>query len=286
MFFALLKRNILPSFFVIEYLIKVKIYLNIKWSVFLLTVPVLLFAGSVRGDFLYAITMDDEILSLDPVTGAGTLVGMLDTSMGGFGLANRGETIYTYDQEKNRLQQLDPLTARSLATIDIGVTIVGEGGIAYRSDGIGFLARSLYSTGALWSFDLRIPDSTKIGMFDFGVDGLAFNADDIMYGLSQTSYDLYTINPVNAEATLIGPTGLTSETILGGLAFSSNGTLYAVLNDALYTLNPETGAATLIGPIGYDEVSGITAAAPIPGAVILCGLGAVLVNRLRRSRKL
>jgi hypothetical protein len=249
-------------------------------------VSVLLFAGLVRGDSLYAITMDDELLSLDPVTGSGTLVGLLETTMSGIGLATRGEAIYTFDQNTNRLQQLDPLTAQTLATIDIGIAMVGEGSITFRSDGTGFLSRSFSSIGTLWSFDLTVPDSTVIGTLDFCMDGLDFNADDIMYGLSQMSYDLYAINPANAETTLIGSTGLTSRTLLGGMTFSSTGELYAVLNDDLYTINPGTGAAALIGPIGYDKVSGLTALAPVPDAALLCALGAVLVDRLRRSKKL
>jgi hypothetical protein len=264
----------------------VKKSIDIKGLVFSIMVPVLLFAGLVRGDFLYAITMDDELLSLNPITGSGTLIGVFETTMGGIGLATRGEAIYTFDQNTNRLQQLDPLTAQTLATIDIGITMVGEGSIAFRTDGTGFLSRSFSSIGTLWSFDLTVPDSTVIGTLDFCMDGLDFNADDIMYGLSQMSYELYTINPANAETTLVGPTGLTSQTLLGGLAFSSDGTLYAVLDDALYTLNTGTGAATLIGPIGFENVSGLTATAPTPGAVFLCGLGVVLVDRLRRRKKL
>ncbi len=240
----------------------------------------------VRADFLYAITFDEELLSINPATGAGTLIGMLDTSMNGLGLSSRGEAIYTFDQNADRLRRLDPATGHTLTTIDIGIATMGEGSIAFRDDGIGFMTRSMSSTGILWSFDPDIPSSTMVGPMDICIDGLGFNAGGLLYGLSQTSCELYIIDQTNADVTLVGPTGDTSQTFLGGLTFASDGTLYAALNDTLYTLNPDTGAANLIGPIGYDNVSGLTATTPAPSAVLLCALGAGLVNWLRRRKKL
>ena len=259
--------------------------MNKKRLVLAIIMLIPVFTDLVRADFLYAITMDEEFLSVDPATGAGRLIGRLDSSMDAFDLSTWGNGIYTYDQKTNRLKQLDPLTAHTLKTIDIGIETTGEGSLAFRSDGVGFLARSSGSRGILWSFDLAVPNSTMIGDLDFGVDGLDFNAEGILYGLSQMSYGLYTINPANAQAKLIGSTGLTSRTFLGGLAFSSCGTLYGVLDDALYTLDPGTGAATLIGPIGYDNVSGLAATCPVPSAALLCGLGAGIVDWLSRRKK-
>jgi hypothetical protein len=275
------KNNLLFSYLVFYQ----KKTMDVKWPIFLVMMLCLVTADLAQADFLYAVTMDEEFISVDPATGVGTLIGMLDSSMDAFGLSDRNEVIYTYDQNTNRIRQLDLVTANTLKIIDIGVSTIGEGSIAFRSDGVGFLSRSFGSTGTLWSFDLTIPNSSMIGTLDIGMDGLDFDENGNLYGLAQTSYNLFTINPVNAETTLIGPTGVTSRTFLGGLTFSSDGTLYAVLNDELYTLNPGTGAATLIGPIGYDKVSGLTAVAPVPDAALLCGFGTGLIGLLRRCKK-
>jgi hypothetical protein len=75
-------------------------------------------------------------------------------------------------------------------------------------------------------------------------------------GGSATTSDLYTIDPVTAVATSIGPSGFA----ITGLAFDpTTGLLYGVTSSnsaanhrSLILIDPNTGAGTLIGPLNID----------------------------------
>ena len=184
---------------------------------------------------LYWVTFGDQLITIDTTTGAGTLVGSLDTGMAAFGLSDRAGALYTFDQTADVVVQLDPATGASLATFNIGVTTVGEGGIAFRSDGIGFLSRSAGSTGILWDFDITGPSNNLVdSSLNPSMDGLDFDGSDVLFGLSQSSGDLYTINQTTGVTTFIGDPGV-SASGLGGLTFSDGGVLFAAFN-AQYTL--------------------------------------------------
>jgi hypothetical protein len=224
----------------------------------------------VTGYQLYANTFGnfgpEQLLSIDPLTGAGTVIGNISAEYP-YGLSDRGTKLYTYDKSDANILELDPATGNTLQRIDIGVTnITGEGGLAFRSDGIGFLTTALFSDGRLWSFDITVPGSTYIGAFRPSMDGLDFDGSDVLYALEQGSgtpetYELYTINQTSGTPTLVGDTGVVVSGSVGGLTFAPDGTLYAAMNDSLYKLNPGTGAATLIGTIGFLNISGLTAVA-------------------------
>jgi hypothetical protein len=222
---------------------------------------------------LYGITFGQQLITIDTATGAGTPVGPLDTPMNGFGLAVRSGKLYTYDQAAYRIRQLDPDTAHTLATIDIGFHENGEGDLAFRSDGAGFIE----SLMGFYRFDLAASGSALVNPNQGVVlDGLAFDWSDVLFGISsaeacvpsEPSPKLYTIDPATGVWTLVGDTLLPGDNDTGGLAFSSDGTLYLALNfcsqnkSFLYRINKATGTVTLIGDIGFAEVSGIAFLGP------------------------
>jgi hypothetical protein len=78
-----------------------------------------------------------------------------------------------------------------------------------------------------------------------------------LYALG-TDGNLYSINPSTGAGTLIGSTGGANNGAQGLSADAGSLYLNRVVSgeDLLYTLNTSTGAATLIGPTGLDDVLG------------------------------
>ena len=114
--------------------------------------------------------------------------------MDAFGLSDRGGALYTFDQTADVVRQLDPNSGATLNTIDVGISTIGEGAIAFRSDGAGFMSRSSGATGDLWSIDVMSGTSMSIGGLTVSMDGMDFNSSDVLYGISQSTAALYTID--------------------------------------------------------------------------------------------
>jgi hypothetical protein len=123
---------------------------------------------------LFAITFDNELISVDPTSGAGTLIGYLESPMAAFGLADRGGDLWTFDQHGDLMVRLNPSSGATLETVDIGVQTSGEGAVAYGSGGTGFLTRSYGGKGKLWSFDVTTVDSASEISSPNGQDWMAW----------------------------------------------------------------------------------------------------------------
>ncbi len=216
--------------------------------------------------------------------------------MSPYGLATRFDRLYTFDQNADRIHELNLSTGGILQTIDIGVgDLLGEGDLAFRSDGAGFLASALNpatftTSNDLFRFDIATGTSTRIGSTSVTLDGLAFGAGDVLYGLGQSDANLYVIDQTTAATTLVGNLGITKGSPFAGLTFGPNGTLYAAVDDRLFTVNTMTGAATPVNrdvtSTGFSSVSGVAfAPIPEPSSVLLFGLGTTTGLLALRRRK-
>ncbi len=220
---------------------------------------------TLRADTLLGVTfgpnnLTSKLIAIDTTTGVGTLVGTLDDSIPS-DIATSAAKVFIYDQASNLLKEVDPLTAATKSAVDLGIDLTAEGGMTFRSDGLGFLSNGgPGDSTALISFNVQPPSSLPItgaGDLTPGMDGLAFSPDGVLFGLAQDSASLYTINQTSGATTLVGSLGISKAHGLGGLAFRSDGTLFGVIDDQLYTIDKATGTPSLVGAIGFHEISGI-----------------------------
>jgi hypothetical protein len=246
-------------------------------------VPVLLAcAPSIHAaEILFGVDSNNEVLNIDPTTGFATVAKTFSPTGAAIGIGTTGSLLYVLPgyaggiANASQLLSFDPANSFAQgASANIGlaaanVAALAQGDIAFNSAGTLFIASStqqsgLFSgtNGALYS---EIGGTTTVlnGSFAPKFDGIAFNSTGTLYGLSREVANgpgsfidsLYTLNTTNGTPTLVGLTGINDSTLnaFAGLAFSSNGTLYAIVGNTvasrLYTINPATGAATLVNPI-------------------------------------
>src|SRR4051812_35769879 len=128
---------------------------------------------------LYAVTFDEELLTINPATGAGTLIGKLGpTNVDAMGLDAYNGELMILDQIQDQLLVVNPLTAgtvRTQAVIDTfgGAGVFSEGDFVIRkSDGAAFYCESDFRFLGL---NLTTGVANQInGGFPDNMDGLAF----------------------------------------------------------------------------------------------------------------
>ena len=258
--------------------------------------------AAARAEMLYGLTFfDNQLISVDTSTGAGTLIGSLSETVSGYGLASLGGTLYTFDPNLDALRSVNQLTGSVGTAMNIGVgDLTGEGDLTFRADGTGFLSSALAPdfspSNELFMFNAQLGTSALVGNTAVPIDGMVF-VGNTLYAIGQEGEaKLYTVDQTNAAMTEVGSLGISKNSPFGALTLGADGKLYAAIDDRLYSINPATGLASILNEsvldIGYASVSGLAPASfqPIPepstyaigGAALLVVAG--IVRRVRQSR--
>ena len=242
---------------------------------------------------LYGVTFfDNQLISIDQTTGAGTLIGPLGTSSP-FGIANRFGKLYTFSPSNSHVQEINPANGQVNSSISIGLgPVQGEGDIAFRPDGIGFLSSALDSNlnpvNDVYSFDITTGTSTRLGSSSVAIDGLAFDGNTL-YALGQGDGRLFTVNQSNGSLSPVGSLGVDQNSPVAGLTVGQNGALFGAIDDRLYRIDKLTGAASPVDAsvldFGFSSVSGLAATSvPEPGTWALISVGLAALGFCRRKR--
>lgn len=255
-------------------------------------------ATHLTGLTLFGITFArNELVSIDPATGAATIIGSFDDTVFATGLGVRDDRLFAFDQVNDQLREINKISGELVSSIDIGVgDLTGEGALAFRSDGVGFLASPLNANNEpvndFFMFTIAANgtsgSSVRVGSTgSVAIDAMAFNSQGTLYGIGQADGTLYTIDTTTGATTAIGPvaplidaTGATvpKNSPIAGMTFGPPNPdmgnveeIYASIDDRLYIVTPTTGAARLSpGPevaLNFGPfVSSVSGLAFSPGA--------------------
>ncbi len=211
-----------------------------------------------------------ELVSIDLVTGSGTLIGALPETMTEAVYDGINQRLYAQGSNGSfQLYEIDP-------TDGTQISVVSTTG-AY--NGMEFVGGTLYASiiaGGGSPSDLATVDpatgvASIIGPTGFSaVTGLAYDSGSgTLYGVlgggNAASGSFVTINMVTGAATIIGPTGYDK---VGSIEFGSDGNLYGGLTStdgtapgSLILVNTSTGAASVVGNTTYS-ISGLAETTP------------------------
>ena len=245
---------------------------------------------------LYGVsTGTDNLYTINPTTGAATLVTGISESVSLTGASFLGGDLFA----------CDVFGGGGLYIGTVNITTGVYTGVGDQDGSINWHGlASDESAGLLYSIDIddgnKLKSMTPTGTITtigtgagIGGRGMAYDdANDILYATGGGS--LYTVSTSGGAATLIGAMGLGITGNRIGLAYDEDtNTLYANSGDtqSLYTLNVGTGAAVLVGlnNVGNAVVDGLAwysgpDVIPEPTTLALLGLGLAAVARRRRRK--
>ncbi len=211
----------------------------------------------------------DSLLTINPTTGRGTVVGTTK----GFGritdLEFRADGVLFGAADQGQIVTVDVITGAPTRIGSFSGLITA---LEFDAAGRLYGAYSSFSTAIsqLVAINTTTGALSFIGSISFqDVGGLSFAPDGsllgVIGGFSTTGGDLIRINTLTGRGTLIGRTGFRD---VAALEFDRLGKLYAGLgaNDPnagrLAVIDPTTGVGAIIGPSGFSEITGL---AIVPG---------------------
>ncbi len=265
-----------------------------RFTLAALTLVLASFPAAQAAQILYGIN-STTLITINPTTGAGALVGNQNYGDFPFGLADYNGKLYTLNQSTDEILELSTANGSTVNSVGVGVNVTGEGSMAFNSAGTLLFSVSSGGLGALYSSTLNGSSTLINSAMNPSLDGLDFAPGGTLYGISQSSggiISLYTIDPGNGNTTLVGDTGINAATDpVAGFAIRSDGAMFAAVGRSLYSIDAGTGAGTFIGVTGYDKISGLTfleegggqVPEPSTWALMLSGLAGLAFRKLRRK---
>lgn len=256
-------------------------------------------AAHLTGLTLFGISFaSNDLVTINPTTGAGTVVGPLGDTIFATGLGTTNGKLYAFDQVNDRLREISKVSGEIVRSIDIGVgNLTGEGALAFRpgNDGVGFLFSPLNAKNEpvndFYMFTIApsgtAGSSSRIGTTGVAIDAMAFNSQGTLYALGQDDATLYVINTTSGAATAVGQVKVGADLVIknspiAGMTIAPVNPqgleeIYASINDRLYIINPTSGAARVASAdvINFGPfISSISGLAFGPGAGTLGNMAA------------
>jgi hypothetical protein len=168
--------------------------------------------------------------------------------------------IVTYSQLDGKLYVIDKATYGQTELSDLsGYGIEDGSALTFITKDTFYLHRGIDTT--LFAGDISNPASpivTELGTCPDCGGGMARCKDGLLYSVSGNPSNLFIIDPVTLDSTLVGGLGIYTGTV-GLTCEPTTDELYTFAGNAdeLYTVNKTTGQATLKGPAGVDLHGGV-----------------------------
>lgn len=247
------------------------------------TVVGLSLAAMASAATVYGSDNASHLYTIDPTTGATTLVGTLPVTM--FDIAINGFSMYGTDN----LQHLYSINAGTAAGTDLGGTGAAVNALVFGSNG------TLYGAGGdgLYTINTTSAAATLVGTGSYSSAGDLEFVGGILYltsYLNSSTDQLFQINPATGSGTLIGSIGFAN---VWGLAYV-DGVMYGFTNPGsgspqVISINLSTGAGTALHNYspGFDGVAAVPEVVPEPGSLAALGIGLATLGGLgwRRRRR-